>query len=245
MNCDQLRNLFELYSLGLLDATEKQEIDAHLNRGCEICQGSLRNALGIHALFLSATPDVVPPSRLRRRVLASIGLERSSWTWLAALAAAAMLLIMLWMSVQERDRTAQLAEARRTIIQMDTDHDHLMKALSFLNQPETKEIRFGLGDLVHPRGNILINPKLGVLFSASNLPTLPSGKTYEMWVIPKSAAPRPAGLFQPDASHTALHLLTGPLDLSNIEAIAISVEPSSGSSAPSTTPLLTAAFTGA
>ena len=77
--------MFELYSLGLLEPEEKAEIDAHLGRSCLNCQAGMKDALAVNALFLSQAPSVVPPARLKRRLMASVGVERSSWTWLVTL----------------------------------------------------------------------------------------------------------------------------------------------------------------
>lgn len=245
MRCEELKDMFELYSLGLLEPAEKEEIDAHLGRECEACQLSLKEALAVNAMFLSHAPDVVPPSRLKRRVLAGVGVERSSWSWLWALAAACMLVVALWVSVQERQRTAELAQARQTIIQINSERDRLEQALAFLNQPETQQVNFGRDQPTPPRGKVFVNDRLGVLLIASNLPPVPAGKTYEMWVIPKGgAAPRPAGLFQSTQQGTAMHILSGPVDVNSVGAVAVSVEPEAGSSEPTTTPIVVAPVAG-
>ena len=81
MTCEDLRDSYELYSLGLLDGEEKGEIEAHLERNCPVCQKYLKDALGVNALMLSQVQEVVPPSRLRRRVISSVGMERAGWEW--------------------------------------------------------------------------------------------------------------------------------------------------------------------
>jgi anti-sigma-K factor RskA len=105
-------------------------------------------------------------------------------------------------------------------------------------------VSFGQGAPQPPRGNVFVNPASGVLLIASNLPALESGKTYEMWVIPKGGAPKPAGLFQSDKQGNAVHLLSGPIDAAATGAIAVSVEPEAGSQAPSTTPIIVAPVAG-
>ena len=97
MTCEDLRDSYELYSLGLLDGEEKLEIDAHLARNCTVCQKYLKDALGVNALMLSQVQEVVPPSRVRRRVMASVGMERAGWGWAAAMAAACSLIVALWL----------------------------------------------------------------------------------------------------------------------------------------------------
>jgi anti-sigma-K factor RskA len=233
MTCEQLRDSYELYSLGLLDDAEKAEVEAHLGRGCQDCNQYLKDALAVNALMLSQAPEVVPPSRLKHRLLATVGIQRTGWTWLAALAAAAMLVVVLWMSFN-------LADARHTLQAAIAERDRLDLAFTFLNQPETRQVNFGTGQPAPPRGHIFVNPQLGILLIASNLPPLAAGKAYEMWTIPKGGAPRPAGVFQSDAQGSALHILQGPVDSSTLDAVAVTIEPESGSSTP-TMPLVFAA----
>ena len=240
MTCNDLRDSYELYSLGLLEGEERREVEAHLARNCAVCQKYLKDALGVNALMLSQVQEVVPPSRLRRRVLASVGRERSGWTWVAALAAACSLIVALWLSLAKHTADRELANARVTLQQTLAERDRLEQAFTFLNQPETRQVNFGQGQPAPPRGNFFLNPRMGVLLIASNLPALPAGKAYEMWVIPKGGAPRPAGLFQSGAQGTAMHILTGAVD-SNA-TLAVTIEPEAGSPAPTSNVLFSAGF---
>jgi anti-sigma-K factor RskA len=235
MKCEELKGGLELYALGLLDGEEKDELDAHLGRDCETCHRSLKSALAMNSMMLSFVPAVAPPGRLKRRVMASIGVQKSSWTWAALLAAGAMLVVALWFSVQERQRTQELTIARKAILSISAQRDRMQQALSFLEDPESVPVRFNKG-----RGNVFVNARSGVLLVASNLPELPSGRIYEMWLIPKGAAPRPAGLFQSDATGTAFHILSGAVDRAALGVVAVTIEPESGSAAPTTTPIITA-----
>ena len=120
------------------------------------------------------------------------------------------------------------------------ERDRLDQAFTFLNQPETRQVNFGQGQPAPPRGNFFLNPRLGVLLIASNLPALPAGKTYEMWVIPKGGMPRPAGLFQSGPQGTAMHILAGAVE-PNV-TLAVTVEPGSGSPAPTSNVLFSGGF---
>jgi hypothetical protein len=241
--CDDFHDDFELYALGLLDPTEKEEMEAHLLTGCGTCAAALKDALAVNAIVMSMAPDVVPPARLKRRVLAGVGVQRMSWSWLSALAAACMLMVALWLSVQERSRASELAQARRALIDVSSQRERLMQALSFLDDPSTVPVSFGKGQPIPPHGNVFVHSKLGVLLIAANLPPAQAGKTYEMWVIPKGGAPRPAGLFQSQGG-TAMHILSGPVDLASLGAVAVTLEPEAGSSAPTSTPLIVAPVAG-
>jgi len=240
MNCDDLRDSYELFSLGLLEGEERREIEAHLARNCTVCQKYLRDALGVNALMLSQVQEVVPPSRLRRRVMASVGQEPAGWGWVAALAAACSLIVALWLSVEKRTTDHELTTARASLQQTLAERDRLEQAFTFLNQPETRQVNFGQGQPAPPRGNFFLNPRMGVLLIASNLPALPAGKAYEMWVIPKGGAPHPAGLFQSSPQGTAMHILAGAVD-SNV-TLAVTIEPESGSPAPTSSVLFAGGF---
>ncbi|HZT36356.1 MAG TPA: anti-sigma factor [Bryobacteraceae bacterium] len=246
MSCDELSDLYELYALGALESEERAEIDAHLARGCPDCQRGVHRALLINAGILSCAPDIAPPKRLRKRVLASVGVETPAWGWIAGWGAvtAALLIATLWYSAISRQRTEELAIARRQVAQTDAALARVQQVLDFLDAPETRQVSFGAGQPSPPRGRVLLNPAKGVLFIAANLPALPRGKTYEMWVIPKGGAPRPAGLFQSDQHGNAVHLQPGPVDLSTTSAVAVSVEPESGSAAPTTQPIIVAPAAG-
>ena len=241
MSCEDLKDAFELYLLGLAEADERQEIDAHLARGCETCRKNLNDALGLNAVMLASVPNAPPRSRLKRRILAGFGVKPAGWGWLGALAAALMLVIALWLSIQERRRASELADARQNLIRVSVERDRLAQVFNFLNQPGTRQVNFGGAQPQPPRGNVFVNDRLGVLLIAGSLPRLASGKTFEMWVIPKGGAPRPAGLFQSNDG-SAMYLLSGPVDIASLGAVAVSVEPEQGSPAPTTTPIIVAAL---
>jgi anti-sigma-K factor RskA len=245
MTHDELREMYEFYSLGLLEASEHAEIEAHLKQGCESCKVGVRRAVITNSAILSFVSDVAPPKRLRRRVLASFGVERQNWGWMGAWGAvtAGLLVATLWYSTEVQRTHTDLALARQQVTKSASELTRVQTVLEFLNQPETKQVTFGKSEQQPPRGTVLVNPKSGVLLIASNLPALPAGKTFEMWIIPKGGAPKPAGLFQADPQGTAVHVARGAVDAST-NAVAISVEPEAGSAAPSTTPIVVAPVAG-
>jgi len=243
MSCEELQDLFELYALGLLESDERTEVDQHLERGCETCHRSLREAMTVNALMLASVPAATPPARLKHRVLAGFGVSRPGWGWLGALAAACMLIVALWLSVQERRRENELADARRELIQAVGQRDRLIQAMSFLNTPDTKQVNFGAGAVQPPKGNVFINPRMGVLLVASNLPPLPPGRAYEMWVIYKGSTPRPAGLFAgAGQGASAVHILAGPIDTESLAVVAVTEEPDAGSPQPTSKPIIAASL---
>ena len=233
MSCEELRDIYELYALGALEAGDRTEVDAHLGRGCADCLDGIKRALATNALIVAFAPDVEPPARLRRKLLAAIGAERAprgfSWAWAAV--CAALLAAVVWSGADIRRRAADLAEARQQLAKANASLSGFEQARALLNQPDTRQVVFGKGQPQPTHGSVFVNPRGGVLLLASNLPPAPAGKTYEMWLIPKSGAPKPAGLFQSGADGSALHLNPGPIE-ANTAAVAVSLEPAAGSAAP-------------
>ena len=255
MTHEELSEMYELYALGVLTADEKNEIDEHLERGCAECSTGVRHALELNAIIATLPDQVNPPKRLRKRVLASIGADTSPsrWmnVWAAAAAALAIALVIVGLKANSdldnarRDLNASVSqrdEARRQLEASRGQLSTVQAALQFLNEPETVQATFGGTQALPPRGHVFVNPNRGVLLIASNLPPVPSGRTYEMWVVPKNGNPVPAGLFQPDNQGNVIHLLAGPVNRADTAAIAVSVEPETGSQAPTTKPLIVAAI---
>lgn len=251
VRCEQLSDAYELYALGVLgnDGEDEEEtlkrfgIDMHLGRGCETCRRGVEAAEALNVGIMTLVDLETPRAHVKRRLMASIGVEKPGWGWVWALAAAGLLILTLWLGVQERDRANELADARKTLIEVQGQRDRLTQAMHFLSDPQTRPASFGGAPASPPKGYVFVHAQLGVLLVASNLPAAGAGKTYEMWVIPKGSAPRPAGLFQSDGM-TGIHILSGPIDgalASGAQGtIAVTVEPEAGSAAPTTTPIIAA-----
>ena len=249
MTCEELREGLELYALGLLEDPERSELQAHLQTGCAVCVPAFKRALATNAAIATLAPLVDPPARVARRVRA-LGTvqEPSTGRWFLAWGGVTALLLSacVWLGVRDRRYAAELADARTELSQARAQGERsaaqlarVQSALDFLNTPDTRLVVSGRGGiLLPPRARVFINQDRGVLLLADNLPSAPPGKIFEMWVIPKKGAPRPAGLFQSDPGGSALHLLTERVDIANTGAVAVTLEPESGSPAPTSTPLL-------
>ena len=242
MRCEELRDMYELYSLGVLDPEERMEIDEHLGRKCEVCTPAVKRAAAINAAILSFVPDVAPPRRLRSRVIASVGggTKRFSWWPVWAVATAGLAVAAMTFYFEQRDIGTQLAQTKQLLGDKTVEANRAGRILEFLNQPETKAVGFSGTEAAPPKGNFFVNPRSGVLLIATNLPKLEPGKTYQMWVIPKGKNPVPAGLFRSDERGAATHLQAGPVDVASLAAVAVSLEPESGSAQPTTKPIIVA-----
>jgi anti-sigma-K factor RskA len=70
-----------------------------------------------------------------------------------------------------------------------------------------------------------------MVFTASNLPALPPGRTYQLWVV-TAQAPLSAGLLAPDAQGGVSETFSTPPDIPQPVAIAVTIEPAGGVPAP-------------
>ena len=106
MNCDELQDSYELFAMGVAEDPEREEIRAHLNRGCEVCTAGMKRAIQLVAEVGSAAPSVEPSAKLRRRILASVGgdRQRSLWTPVWATAAVLLLAVAIYFGREQRSR---------------------------------------------------------------------------------------------------------------------------------------------
>lgn len=248
MNCEELRQHYEQYALEIAEEPERAQIRAHLDRGCEVCTEGVKRALEMTALIGATASSVQPPSRLRRRILASVGSQsRGSWmpAWLAAAAIATLIAIAAYFVVSSRRYAAEAARLAGELGEQQSAVARLTESFAILSGPQTTEVSFGGAERRPPEGKVFVNPRRGVLLVASNLPPTPGGKIYEMWIVPRSsgaraAQPVPAGLFRSEESGSAVHIRPGAVDLASTAAIAVTVENEAGASAPTTQPLIVA-----
>ena len=169
------------------------------------------------------------------------------WGWVPAWVAAAACLIgvFLWVSARDRSHAIELAQTRGELSEARDQSNRtagelarIRAALDLLNEPETRLVTSGGGVVLPPRARIFLNRSRGVLLLADNMPSAPVGKIFEMWMIPKSGAPRPAGLFRAESDGRAIHLLSEPIDIASTAAFAVTLEPEAGSPAPTSKPFI-------
>ena len=243
MNCDELRDQYELYALGVLGAAERAELDEHLKREGDPCIEGVHHARQLVSSLVLTAPESRPPARLRSRVVNLVSEPKRSWfrapEWIAA--AVAMTIIAAWLANARRVQERTLVEARQELSRKNVELAQLNEAFALMNDPAAKQVVFG-ENAPKPRGRVFVNPKQGVLLLASNLTPAPAGKIYEMWIIPKGGSPLPAGLFQSQSDGTAMYLRKGAVDVASTGVIAVTLEPEAGSQAPTTTPLIVAAL---
>lgn len=221
MTCEELRQDYGSYALGIAEGPELVEIEEHLARGCPQCTPGVCSAMGTVAAMSGAVKLADPPARLRRRVVTMVAPPKrlTAAVWIPWAVAGALAVALLSIAIPGRGRSSDTAR--------------LQSALSILNDPVTRDITFGEPAA---RGRVFVSPGKGVVFIAAHLPKLDENKTFELWVIPQAGNPIPAGTFRSEADSSAVHVRPGPVE--NAAAIAVTVEPNGGSPQPTTTPFI-------
>ena len=246
---EQFAEDLALYALGALVGPEKEALEQHL-RVCSPCQSELLQLQSDATLLALSTIGPVPPPRSRKRLLRAIARERRvpqtaakrfRWWLLVPYAVSTALVVVavfLWNESRSLNRTLANLEQRHS--EMEKQLRVAQDLVNTLTSPESKQITLApVKTLPQPQGKAYYVPSSGhLLFLANNLAPLPPDKVYELWLIPATGAPLPAGLFHPD-SRGAATVVNPPLP-SGVEAkaFAITIEPAGGSPAPTSQPIM-------
>jgi anti-sigma-K factor RskA len=175
------------------------------------------------------------PPTSSRTLVASLG-------WLAAAASlvAAVVFGMRAANLQSRlsdtelrlrEAVNRLNEAGQQLQATQRDATAVGQRLALLTAADTVELRLaGQPPARQASARAFLSRSRGVLFAATNLPQVASGRTYQVWYLTRGA-PVSAGLFKPDADGNA----TAIFDATTIPAfagMAVSLEPDGGVPAP-------------
>jgi anti-sigma-K factor RskA len=240
-----------LYALNALEGDERAKLEEHLAT-CAACRLELERLRSDMALLAISAAGPRPPQRARQRLLDAIAREarpqpaatsapsrRRWWGWLGWAAAAAVLLFTLSLRRDISMLKERLVLARSRQAETTRQLDELRKIALPIIAPEAQRVTLvATKTTPQPQGKAFyLRDRASLVFVASNMPALPPRKAYELWLIPVSGNPIPAGMFRPD-SHGSASVVNPPLPPGTAaKAFAITVESEAGSAAP-TTPIL-------
>jgi len=231
---------------------EKEALEQHLEV-CSPCRSELQQLQSDATLLALSTIGPLPPRGSRKRLLRAIARERrapltapkrSTW-WILAPSAVSVALIVTAVFLWNESRSLN-----RTLLNLEQRHSEMEKQLTMakdlvntLTSPEAKHITLApVKALPQPQGKAYYLSSSGhLILLANNLAPLPSNKVYELWLIPLTGSPIPAGLFRPDSRGTAT-VVNPPLPIGiQAKAFAITIEPTGGSPAPTSQPIMVGA----
>jgi len=240
---DRYLELVPLAALGALDGEDRAAFEAHV-RDCAACQAELRAHEAVAARLGTAAGRVPPSPALRERVMQAAAREArprrgvGPLAWLS-IAAALVLAVAFLVSRAQRDearREAQQAAGDRVRAELDAARARLAEAEAvreLLARPETRTATLaGLAAAPRARARVVWDPaSREAVLLASGLDPAPAGKGYEVWVI-GTGAPVPAGVFQVDATGRAVFRLPVRDETARVKTFAVTVEPWTGTPAP-------------
>ncbi len=227
-------DLKDAYALGALDDDERLEFEGYLAAHPEL-QAEVDDLSFVTDLLALAPPEYEPPPELRRNLLRKIGgaeedaalpsgaPRRAGLRRLlgpAGLMAAAAVLAVFGLFIWNASLRGENEDLRGE-----------------LETRQTYELQ-GSGEAQDVQGEVVELGSGRAILMAEDLPSAPEGKAYETWLI-HDGVPEPAGIFHPQNGQTATRIEGS---LQGADAVAVTVEPSGGSSMPTSDPLLTASL---
>ena len=242
---DELRELASAYVLGALDRDEREQFEAHL-AGCEVCQAEVRSYQPVVDALAFAVPDRQPSAALRARVVGDrpgTSARRSRAVtvlpWSLAAAAAIALAALTPYTVQLRQRTRDLMATVRDLSARLAEGDRQLVAVrrevSLLAAPDVRRVDLrGQAPAPQAGARAYFSRSRGVYFVAADLPSVPADKAYQLWYVLPAGVGNPvsASVFKPDQGGNAAFIVEVPSNLPEPGALAVTLEPATGSSGP-------------
>jgi Anti-sigma-K factor rskA, C-terminal/Putative zinc-finger len=229
------------YALDALTEPDRLRFERHL-AGCEACRqeaGSLREAAG----RLAAVPAVPPPPHVRERVLAEAARTRQQPPLTADVVAGSGRRAIRWraprMAVAIAGGCILVALVLgglfiHTQRSLSVEQAHNRAIATILNAPDAtimsaKAVKSGSATVV------MSHRDHALVLTTAMLPALPAGQRYQVWLMGPRRT-RPAGMLP--VPHRGM---TAPVVVSGVapgDMVGLTVEPASGSTVPSSAPVL-------
>ena len=241
---DQLGDQAASYALDALPAADIKAFEAHL-AVCGLCAAEVRSLTSVAAALAHLVPPSDAGADVRARLLAALS-KRSPWSvgWLAAAASVALAVGLGGYAGQLRGRVATLETRLRATTERAEAGERLMAdarrtafdaqaQVAVLAAPDLARIDL-VGQPAAPGASARAfwSRSRGLVFTASNLPSPPPGRAYQLWVLTKQPAPVSAGMLTPDANGRVNARFDTPADLPPPIAMAVTLEPEGGVPAP-------------
>jgi anti-sigma-K factor RskA len=234
--------LAAVYAVGALDGDDLARFEAHLAEGCDRCEVIVRESReALTRMALAGAPAVPPPdvkAALQARIDAATrrpSAARGWLTWAAATAAVVALAVMLASGIVAARYEAKLGQIAREFAK---ERENLQRqeaalraeasALELLRDPATRVIELRSPSGADALARVVWNDKTGGHLFVARLAPAPQGKAYELWAL--DGAPRPAGVFQVDATGRAAQKVDAGRE--SPKGFAVTLEPATGVPAP-------------
>ena len=133
---------------------------------------------------------------------------------------------------QQGDTQQQLADLRNQLAQENAHAKEMEEINSVLASPQRSVIAMaGLESAPAASGNVYWDHQKNRWVVTANLPPAPAGKVYQLWMVTPDAKIS-AGLIEPDPRGHGFVVVDVPSNVSQMQAVAITLEPQGGSPQP-------------
>jgi anti-sigma-K factor RskA len=211
------------FALGALAGDDRLDFESHVLQ-CAECADDLRSCSEVATALAFATTPLEPSADIRRRTLEALRTvspviktpRRSIFVpWLAAAASLAIATAFGAYTIAQRHNAS---EAQSFVVVMTADD---LQRVDLAGQPAAPGAA----------ARAFWSRSHGLIFTASKLPPLPSGRTYQVWII-AGQTPIGAGLVKPAIDGSVRAYFDAPPGLVRAAAFAVTIEPDGGMPAP-------------
>lgn len=239
--CELFKEHYESFVLGMLEGEESAGIQAHLDEGCPVCLAQVRQATELVACVAWLAPLRQPRAAIRSKLLQTVRAQQprrarllplSTWATIAA-----MLILGVFALVQFRERNREIAQLNALNRELTARNETYLRALAIVGTAGTRTVSLTPTAPAAPQVNAYWNEIAGLLLTGRGMPSPPTGRTYQLWVVPKKGNPISAGIFDPDAQGRALLISRPQATQANAAALAITEEAAGGVPQPTSKPI--------
>lgn len=154
------------------------------------------------------------------------------WNWVTIPTAVVLALVSLALSWQNRKLSQALRKQRQATLALFHDREESEKLVGVLTASDTLTVKLVPAADINGAGVVKYNGRMGMVVYSVQLPAAPSGKSYQLWLVPTNGAPIGAGVMEMGGR------AVGPLWIAEVPAnteaktFAITVEAAGGSPQP-------------
>jgi anti-sigma-K factor RskA len=235
---EDYKEMIPARALSALDAAEAQALNEHLEN-CAECRKELDEWQATAAALALGSNSAEPSPKVRERILDEVRKDlsepnvvpfrstpRNLWSSfgsLGAMAAAVLFtalvggIVVLW---RQNNAIRKDLEQSQEFVQLVTSPGARVA--------ELKSSAVGAG----ATATVAYDSNGHAMLVASNLPSLPQGKAYQLWFIVGNKAPMPGKTFAPNSTGQGVIKEQMPREALNSPVFAVTVEPAGGVAAP-------------
>ena len=235
---EDYKEMIPARALSALDAAEAQALNEHLEN-CAECRKELDEWQATAAALALGSNSAEPSPKVRERILDEVRKDlsepnvvpfrstpRNLWSSfgsLGAMAAAVLFtalivgIVVLW---RQNNAIRKDLEQSQEFVQLVTSPGARVA--------ELKSSAVGAG----ATATVAYDSNGHAMLVASNLPSLPQGKAYQLWFIVGNKPPLPGKTFAPNSTWQGVIKEQMPREALNSPVFAVTVEPAGGVAAP-------------